>query len=39
MIAGRRSSFDNVFFAMDHFEFIGSESCQFTPQEVDPNYQ
>ena len=32
MIAGRRSSLTMFFFAMDHFEFIGSESCQFTPK-------
>ena len=39
MMARRRSSLDNGFVAMDHFEFIGSKSCQFTPQEVNPNYQ
>ena len=32
MVARRGSSLDNGFVAMDHFEFIGSESCQFTPQ-------
>jgi hypothetical protein len=39
MVARRGSSLDNGFVTMDHFEFIGSESCQFTPQEADPNYQ
>ena len=39
MVARRGSSLDNGFVAMDHFEFIGSESCQFTPQEADPSYQ
>ena len=34
MVARRGSSLDNGFVAMDHFEFIGSESCQFTPQET-----
>ena len=31
MMAKRRRTL-MCFFAVDHFEFIGSESCQFTPQ-------
>ena len=38
-MARRGNSLKDGFVAMDHFEFIGSESCQFTPQEADPNYQ
>ena len=38
MMAKRRRTLMG-FFAVDHFEFIGSESCQFTPQEVNPKYQ
>ena len=30
MVARRGSSLDNGFVAMDHFKFIGSESCQIT---------